>query len=500
MSPDRTAPTTLRPAAPPRAAASDAPAADGFAALLGAADQAPRAGRHGGEARRPSVHEEREPRTQDDAARVRADRKAGRGAATDEAGRADRRTARSGAPDDTARADRKAARSAAPDDTARADRKAARSAAPDAAETAAVVGGAAPVAAGPALVPAPDAAPAVAPPGAGSPVPPLALVPPVLAPATAPAAPAAAQPAPAGAVAEAPQPAGAPLPGAPVPPAPAPTGTAPATPAAPAAPVAAAPAAPGAPVAPGLDAVAADAAQPEPAGATQTPVAEQPAPAAPEAPAAAGAPADPAAAPPQDAGSGDAPQGGAGRQPAAEAKAETPAPAAAPASGSAATAAAPPAAQPAVAPRATAALHQAPRAVAQLLHVAVDRGITHAKLNLRPVELGGIEIRLQSSAAGVTAQVIADSPAAAKLLEQAASDLRRSLERQDVTLLSLDVSTAGDDRPAGSSGASSDLFPGETARHHGLSGRGDDAESPDEQPVVATTVQLPDGLLVDVLA
>ncbi len=96
--------------------------------------------------------------------------------------------------------------------------------------------------------------------------------------------------------------------------------------------------------------------------------------------------------------------------------------------------------------------------------------------------------------------MVADSPEAAKLLEQAAGDLRRALERHDVTLLSLDVSTAGDDRSAGSSGASSDLFPGETARHHGLNGRGGGSESPDEQPVVETTVQLPDGLLVDVLA
>ena len=74
--------------------------------------------------------------------------------------------------------------------------------------------------------------------------------------------------------------------------------------------------------------------------------------------------------------------------------------------------------------------------------------------------------------------MIADSPEAAKLLEQAAGDLRRALERHDVTLLSLDVSTAGDDRFAGSSGASSDLFPGETARHHGLDGRGGEAEQP----------------------
>jgi flagellar hook-length control protein FliK len=144
-------------------------------------------------------------------------------------------------------------------------------------------------------------------------------------------------------------------------------------------------------------------------------------------------------------------------------------------------------------------LHQAPRAVAQLLHVAADRGITHAKLNLRPVELGGIEIRLQTSAAGVTAQVIADSPEAAKLLQQAADDLRRSLERHDVALLSLDVSTAGEQRSSGSSGAAFDLSDQRAAHHGGRAGTAA-GEPAEEQPPVVTTVELPGGLLVDVLA
>jgi hypothetical protein len=128
----------------------------------------------------------------------------------------------------------------------------------------------------------------------------------------------------------------------------------------------------------------------------------------------------------------------------------------------------------------------------------VERGISHAKLNLRPVELGGIEIRLQSSAAGVTAQVIADSPEAARLLHQAADDLRRSLERQDVTLLSLDVSTAGDGRPDGSAGASADLA-GDRARHFATAGGGASGADPDE-PAVTETLVLADGLHIDVLA
>jgi flagellar hook-length control protein FliK len=140
-------------------------------------------------------------------------------------------------------------------------------------------------------------------------------------------------------------------------------------------------------------------------------------------------------------------------------------------------------------------LHRAPHAVAQLLQVATERGISRARLQLRPADLGGIEIRLQSSSAGVTAQVVADSPEAAKLLAQAADDLRRSLERHDVTLLQLDVSTAGDDRfqSAGHSAA-------EVAAHAPRGAAEADADIASDDPSPETTVQLPSGLLVDVLA
>jgi flagellar hook-length control protein FliK len=140
------------------------------------------------------------------------------------------------------------------------------------------------------------------------------------------------------------------------------------------------------------------------------------------------------------------------------------------------------------------------------MHLAIDRErsgeapISRARLNIRPAELGGIEIRLQSSAAGVAAQVVADSPEAARLLQQAADDLRRSLERQDVTLLSLDVSTAGDDRAGGSAGAGRDGFGDRHEHRVGLLGTDPaDADSA-EEPAVVETVTLPGGHHVDVLA
>ena len=45
-------------------------------------------------------------------------------------------------------------------------------------------------------------------------------------------------------------------------------------------------------------------------------------------------------------------------------------------------------------------LYQAPETTATMIQIAAERGITHARLNLKPVELGGIEVRLQHRAAG----------------------------------------------------------------------------------------------------
>ena len=89
-------------------------------------------------------------------------------------------------------------------------------------------------------------------------------------------------------------------------------------------------------------------------------------------------------------------------------------------------------------------LYKAPETTATMIQIAAERGITHARLNLKPVELGGIEVRLRTTPEGVSAHLVADSPEAAKLLQSAADDLRRNLEARDVNLLSLDVSTSSE--------------------------------------------------------
>ena len=138
-----------------------------------------------------------------------------------------------------------------------------------------------------------------------------------------------------------------------------------------------------------------------------------------------------------------------------------------------------------------------------LLHLASERGVTHARLNLKPVELGGIEVKLHSTPAGIHAQLIADSPEAARMLQQAGDDLKRQLEDRDVNLLSLDVSTSGDqrnDQPSFADGFGDDDYrPGGYPSGYRPGPREDTVLM--ESPAGADTVLvLPDGVHVDVLA
>jgi hypothetical protein len=135
--------------------------------------------------------------------------------------------------------------------------------------------------------------------------------------------------------------------------------------------------------------------------------------------------------------------------------------------------------------------------------VAADRGITRARLALRPAELGGVEVQLSSSAAGITARLVADSPEAARMLAQAGEELRRSLQERDVTLISLEVSTSAEDRrdaaPGGRPGEDGD-DPASSARTRDGDGDGEPVDPETASDPVHSVLELPGGLLVDVLA
>ena len=163
--------------------------------------------------------------------------------------------------------------------------------------------------------------------------------------------------------------------------------------------------------------------------------------------------------------------------------------------------AAPPLAQtaePALAPHEPPAgmrLHQAVETVEAIVRMAQSSGVTRARVALHPEQLGGLEIHLRHTADGIAARVVADSSQAAHMLRGGGEELRRSLEAQGLNLVSFDVDTAGaqDERRSG----------------FGQPDEGGTGTRPDAGPVEAAeatetieekTVQLPNGVLVDVLA
>jgi flagellar hook-length control protein FliK len=138
-----------------------------------------------------------------------------------------------------------------------------------------------------------------------------------------------------------------------------------------------------------------------------------------------------------------------------------------------------------------------------LVHVMADKGVNHARLNLKPAELGGIEVRLRSTGEGVHALLVADSPEAARMLASAGDDLKRQLEDKNVNLLSLDVSTS-DQRSEQGAGFSTDDFGDDRYRPgHSNMSRSSANESAllmDAPAAADTVLVLPDGVHVDVLA
>jgi flagellar hook-length control protein FliK len=122
--------------------------------------------------------------------------------------------------------------------------------------------------------------------------------------------------------------------------------------------------------------------------------------------------------------------------------------------------------------------------------------MTQASLTLRPAQLGAIEVRLRATADGVVASVAADASDATKLLQQSAGELRRALEDSGVRLLRLDITWNGDPR-TGSGAARSDR---EAENGSPGSGLADPTALNPDTTDLTDVVQLPNGVLVDVLA
>jgi flagellar hook-length control protein FliK len=147
-------------------------------------------------------------------------------------------------------------------------------------------------------------------------------------------------------------------------------------------------------------------------------------------------------------------------------------------------------------------LEHAVETVRLALRHGAERGVTHARISLTPRELGSIEVHLRQTADGLVARVVAEHGAAAQQLQQAGAELRRSLEQQGVNVLQLDIGASGDETAR--RGAAFDAAGAFGSDRRGR-GRDDSADALDgaadgDAAHSTTTLQLPNGALVDVLA
>jgi hypothetical protein len=133
--------------------------------------------------------------------------------------------------------------------------------------------------------------------------------------------------------------------------------------------------------------------------------------------------------------------------------------------------------------------------VAATIHVLTSRGAVHARLHLRPEELGGVEIALRTTAdGGVSARLVADNPHAARVLSERLHDLTSALARQGIALTDVEVRTAHD-------GASRDGRPAGHAAHGRRRAEGTDSvDDIAAAPAATQTIVLDGGSIVDVLA
>jgi flagellar hook-length control protein FliK len=144
-------------------------------------------------------------------------------------------------------------------------------------------------------------------------------------------------------------------------------------------------------------------------------------------------------------------------------------------------------------------LAQAVETVQGILRVAQSRGISHARLALNPAELGGVDVHLRSTAQGLVATVSADSVEAAQLLHQAGAELRRTLEGQGLNVARLDIGLASGEQRREARAFTGGAGEGGDRRPNGERGSVDGTEEV-AVDTSETTLRLPNGVLVDVIA
>ncbi len=145
----------------------------------------------------------------------------------------------------------------------------------------------------------------------------------------------------------------------------------------------------------------------------------------------------------------------------------------------------------------------APAAIADLVHVATERGAGHARLILHPDNLGGVSVHIHQTPEGIRATVHVEHADALQMLQNGVGDLRRGLEARGVTIDSIDLGLAPgnqDPQQQGNGAARGDGGPGARSGAPGVPGLVDAGADDSLTIPNATTTRTSAGVLVDVMA
>jgi flagellar hook-length control protein FliK len=132
------------------------------------------------------------------------------------------------------------------------------------------------------------------------------------------------------------------------------------------------------------------------------------------------------------------------------------------------------------------------------IELAARQGISRARIELQPEELGHISIRLSQTSEGLRARVTADTPAGAQALNQGRSELRQSLSSLGLSLLQLDIGSSGQPQTGEQDGRFATKADGSSVV--GETGTAEESEALAESRDNARPAGTPLGELVDVLA
>jgi flagellar hook-length control protein FliK len=88
-------------------------------------------------------------------------------------------------------------------------------------------------------------------------------------------------------------------------------------------------------------------------------------------------------------------------------------------------------------------LAEAAEKVSNTIAMGARDGISVARIELSPENLGAIQIHLQHTPDGLVARVVTEHPEAAQILAQSGDDLKRQLQQNGTALLRLDIESSG---------------------------------------------------------